>query len=187
MMVIMLVALIAVGPEQLPTVMRKVGRYVSQLRSMADGVRGEFMSGMGELDPTKWGEGTDDKPIVPRGYAESAVKTTLDPGANPVAKPAQPSTIDAAFGNAAADSTPESATPESASAEIVPAETAVDTTPDDTTPDDAAPADTAPADAGEPGPIAEHSEPVTTVDETVDSVHDDAGVPTPDPVDDART
>ncbi|MEZ5379497.1 MAG: hypothetical protein R2733_23555 [Acidimicrobiales bacterium] len=83
-LVIALVALIAVGPEQLPSVMRKFGNYVAQLRSLADGVRGEFMSGMDELDPVKWtGDGSDEKPIVPRGYAESASKSTIDQAFGP--------------------------------------------------------------------------------------------------------
>ena len=74
-LVIAIVALLFVGPEQLPSVGRKVGRYAAQLRSMATGMREEFMAGMdGVPDLTKvdtWlGSGTDDDPIVPRGYAE---------------------------------------------------------------------------------------------------------------------
>ncbi len=84
-MVIALVALIAVGPEQLPSLMRKMGNYAAQVRGMADGVRSEFMNGMEELDPDKWvgGDGSDQAPIVPRGFAESA-QTTLG---TPVVKP----------------------------------------------------------------------------------------------------
>ena len=65
-LVIALVALIAVGPEQLPSLMRKMGGYAGQMRSMADGVRSEFMDGMEELDPNKWtgGDGSDQAPIV---------------------------------------------------------------------------------------------------------------------------
>lgn len=82
-LVIALIALIVVGPEQLPGVLRKAGRYANQFRSMTTSLRQEFMSGMDELDPTKWdqerGSGTPDSPIVPRGFAgEKADKT---PGA----------------------------------------------------------------------------------------------------------
>lgn len=82
-LVIALIALIVVGPEQLPGVLRKAGRYANQFRSMTTSLRQEFMSGMDELDPTKWdeerGSGSKDSPIVPRGFAgEKADKT---PGA----------------------------------------------------------------------------------------------------------
>ncbi len=93
---IALVALIAVGPEQLPSVMRKFGGYVAQLRGMADSVRGEFMNGADQLDPGKWtGDGSDEKPIVPRGFADSATTTLGTPVVKPMASnPA----IDKAFG-----------------------------------------------------------------------------------------
>lgn len=84
-LVIAVLALIFIGPEQLPTVMRKVGRYAAQMRSMAHGLREEFMSGLDEMPELKeltnldnwtgktdaWmGKGTDDDPVVPRGFAE---------------------------------------------------------------------------------------------------------------------
>ena len=73
-LIIALIALVVVGPEQLPSVLRKAGKYASQLRSMSNGLRQEFMAGVDELDPTKWdgerGTGEPGKPIVPKGYAE---------------------------------------------------------------------------------------------------------------------
>ena len=79
-LVIAMIALIAVGPEQLPSVMRKVGGFVAQIRSMTTGLRTEFMSGMEELDPTRlMGDGTDENPIVPRGYAENAAASSAAP------------------------------------------------------------------------------------------------------------
>jgi sec-independent protein translocase protein TatB len=81
-LVIAVAALIFVGPEQLPSVVRKVGRYAAQLRTMATGMRDEFMAGMDGMDggledlrnltkPENWlGTGTSDDPVVPRGYAE---------------------------------------------------------------------------------------------------------------------
>ncbi len=82
-LVIALVALIVVGPEQLPGVLRKAGQYASQLRTMSDGVRREFMAGVDEVDPNKWvdpsdtkpqsnrGDGSADNPIVPRGFSDT--------------------------------------------------------------------------------------------------------------------
>lgn len=74
-LVIALIALVVVGPDQLPSVLRKAGAYASQLRSMSNGLRQEFMAGVDEMDPTKWddderGTGEPAKPIVPKGYAE---------------------------------------------------------------------------------------------------------------------
>ncbi len=80
-LVIALLALIVVGPEQLPGVLRKAGRYATQVRSMTTGLRDEFMAGIDEIDPNNWvddeenkiegrGSGTADSPIVPRGYAD---------------------------------------------------------------------------------------------------------------------
>ena len=80
-MVIALIALIVVGPEQLPGVMRRVGQTVNRLRAMSLGLRDEFMHGMDEFDPRTWmeddatsarGTGGADDPIVPRGYANAA-------------------------------------------------------------------------------------------------------------------
>lgn len=73
-LVIALIALVVVGPEQLPSVLRKAGQYANQFRQMSTGLRQEFMAGVDELDPTNWegerGTGEPDKPIVPKGYAE---------------------------------------------------------------------------------------------------------------------
>ena len=76
-LVIALVALVVVGPEQLPSILRKAGRYASQIRNMSVGLRDEFMSGVDELNPKNWdneesarGTGEAAKPIVPKGYAE---------------------------------------------------------------------------------------------------------------------
>jgi sec-independent protein translocase protein TatB len=76
LLVIAVVALVFIGPEQLPTVMRKVGRFLAQARSMTAGLRDEFMSGFDELEeatkPHSWlGTGRDDDPVVPRGYART--------------------------------------------------------------------------------------------------------------------
>lgn len=84
LLVIAMVALIAVGPEQLPVVLRKVGRAVAQFRSMTAGLREEFMSGLDEVnelaDPVRWmGSGSNDDPVVPRGYAARRAAAGDDP------------------------------------------------------------------------------------------------------------
>lgn len=49
-LVIVIVALIAVGPDQLPSVVRKIGRWASQFRSVTSGLRSEFMAGIDEIE-----------------------------------------------------------------------------------------------------------------------------------------
>ncbi len=55
---IALVLLIAVGPEQLPAVIRRAGRAAAQARSMTESLRSEFMSGLDDIeraaDPNAW-------------------------------------------------------------------------------------------------------------------------------------
>lgn len=71
-MVIALIALIVVGPEQLPGLLRKAGQLTAQVRTLSNSFRDEFMNGLDQADPTRWtGEGTDQNPIVPRGYSSS--------------------------------------------------------------------------------------------------------------------
>lgn len=64
LLVIGLVLLIAVGPEQLPGVIRRVGSTVAQMRSMTDGLRSEFMAGLDEIeratDVKRWSAEDDD-------------------------------------------------------------------------------------------------------------------------------
>ena len=65
MILIALVLLIAVGPEQLPGLVRRAGQLMGQMRAMSDGLRRDFADSMDELerasDPRKWTElGVDD-------------------------------------------------------------------------------------------------------------------------------
>lgn len=50
MMLIAIVLLIAVGPEQLPGLIRRVGRTMGQLKSMSDRLRDDFMTGMNQIE-----------------------------------------------------------------------------------------------------------------------------------------
>lgn len=79
LLVIGLVALIVVGPEQLPSLIRRVGQVVGQVRSVTDGLKKDFMDTVDEagdlrktVDPKSWsaGTGTKDDPLVPRGLAD---------------------------------------------------------------------------------------------------------------------
>ena len=50
MILIALVLLIAVGPEQLPGVIRRTGRVVGQLKTMSDGLRRDFNASLDEIE-----------------------------------------------------------------------------------------------------------------------------------------
>jgi sec-independent protein translocase protein TatA len=53
-LVVLVVALIAFGPEKLPGMARTVGRTLTQLRQMADEVKGEFQAGLDDpVEPDK--------------------------------------------------------------------------------------------------------------------------------------
>ena len=76
-LVIALIALIALGPEQLPAVMRKLGALSAQIRSMTTDLKQEFLSGLDEHSPSDHrstggatGSRAPGEPIVPPGYAE---------------------------------------------------------------------------------------------------------------------
>lgn len=55
-MVIALIALIFVGPEELPAILRRVGRQVAQIRDITTSVRDEFMAEVEKADPNSWVE-----------------------------------------------------------------------------------------------------------------------------------
>ncbi len=63
MILIALVLLIAVGPEQLPGVIRRTGRVVGQLKTMSDNLRRDFNASLDEIE-----RATDVK-----GWAEAEV------------------------------------------------------------------------------------------------------------------
>ena len=50
MILIALVLLIAVGPEQLPGVIRRTGRVVGQLKTMSDNLRRDFNASLDEIE-----------------------------------------------------------------------------------------------------------------------------------------
>ncbi|NNF55443.1 MAG: hypothetical protein HKN03_13505 [Acidimicrobiales bacterium] len=94
LLLICVLALVVVGPEQLPGLLRKLGQYAGQAKQMSDSLRAEFMAGaepfqesirefqqgMNDFSNTvtenadvrNWGAGTADDPIVPRGFADQA-------------------------------------------------------------------------------------------------------------------
>ncbi len=85
-LVIVVVTLLFVGPEQLPSVMRRFGGWARQARNLSDNLRSEFMSGMDSAAAPQRGSGEMDSPIVPRGAAssKSALAAPADTSGDPV-------------------------------------------------------------------------------------------------------
>lgn len=96
MIVIALILLMAVGPEQLPGLIRRVGKTVSEVKGMTEGLRAEFMSGMEEIEratnPEAWAAGngqpshvkprtrpTTDDPDAGDGDESALDDSVLDP------------------------------------------------------------------------------------------------------------
>ncbi|MEM7273733.1 MAG: twin-arginine translocase TatA/TatE family subunit [Actinomycetota bacterium] len=79
LIVIALILLIAVGPEQLPSVIRRVGKTIAEVRSMTDGLRTEFMAGMEEIeratDPEAWAADSSTKPY---SYNQAAAASAAE-------------------------------------------------------------------------------------------------------------
>lgn len=109
---IALVLLIAVGPEQLPSLIRRVGQTVSQVRGMTEGLRTEFMSGLDEIeratDPNAWAasagpsnvsppakktDGDDDADTADDDTADDAAKDTVSDAAEDTADDAAKDTV----------------------------------------------------------------------------------------------
>jgi len=114
LLVIGIVALIAIGPKELPGVLRTVGNYMGKIRRMASEFQGQFHEAMREAEMADLKKSVDE-------MAESATKgfTDFDPigsvrkeieslSADPLAesKPATVSTPENGSPEAAAESTP---------------------------------------------------------------------------------
>lgn len=72
LLVILLVALIVLGPDKLPDAARQIGRAVSQVRRMGSGFQAELRDAFHEVEA----EGTTPRPPVTRNGA--APKTGAD-------------------------------------------------------------------------------------------------------------
>lgn len=78
-LVVLVVALIVLGPNRLPDAARSVGKAMSELRRVTSGVQAEVREAFAEAPPTY------PKPPPPAGGAAAA-----SAGAGPVPEPARP-------------------------------------------------------------------------------------------------
>ena len=121
LVVIAVVALIAIGPKELPAVLRTVGQYMGKIRRMASEFQGQFQEAMREAEMADLKKHVDEMSDAAKGLTDfdplASVKKEVESfGADPL-------------GTSTSTPTPEtaSASPEAA-AQSVPAPVSPDTT-----------------------------------------------------------
>src|ERR1700694_3158338 len=85
LVVIGIVALIAIGPKELPGVLRSLGQWMGKIRRMANEFQGQFQEAMREAEMADLQKQADDLTKTATDF------TTFDPIAE-TAKPAAPTT-----------------------------------------------------------------------------------------------
>jgi sec-independent protein translocase protein TatB len=100
LVVIGVVALIAIGPKELPGVLRSVGQWVGKLKRMASDFQGQFQEAMREADVADLKKQFDDASSAATNFttgfdnpiesAKSQIESTFkdDAGTTPAAEPA---------------------------------------------------------------------------------------------------
>jgi sec-independent protein translocase protein TatB len=141
--VIAVVALIAIGPKELPGVLRMVGQWIGKARRMASEFQGQFQEAMREAEMADLKKSFDEVREAASGFKGGSLMTSLqkdvtsalriDDPDKPMDPQAAPS-VDAAVTDAAVTSTEMPATPSDAVATSSDAPV-VPTTPEAPTPD----------------------------------------------------
>jgi sec-independent protein translocase protein TatB len=117
LVVIAVVALIAIGPKELPGVLRTVGQYMGKIRRMASEFQGQFQEAMREAEMADLKKQVDEMTDTAKGFTDfdplASVKKEVD---SFTADPLGSSTSSAASASpeAAAPSTPAPVSPDAA-------------------------------------------------------------------------
>src|ERR1700728_4901410 len=75
--VIAVVALIAIGPKELPGVLRMVGQWVAKARKMAGEFQGQFQEAMREAEMADLKKSFDEVKEAATGFAGGNIMTSL--------------------------------------------------------------------------------------------------------------
>jgi sec-independent protein translocase protein TatB len=78
LVVIAVVALIAIGPKELPGVLRMVGQWMSKARKMAAEFQGQFQEAMREAEMADLKKSFDEVKDTGTGFASGNVMTSLE-------------------------------------------------------------------------------------------------------------
>ncbi len=76
--VIAVVALIAIGPKELPGVLRMVGQWVAKARKMAGEFQGQFQEAMREAEMADLKKSFDEVKEAATGFASGNVMTSIE-------------------------------------------------------------------------------------------------------------
>ena len=123
LVVIAVVALIAIGPKELPGVLRMVGQWMGKARKMASEFQGQFQEAMREAEMADLKKSFDEVKDAATGLAGGNIMTSLQKDVGDALKiddidkpntdiPKNEIVADAQIGELVAPTTPEAPTPE---------------------------------------------------------------------------
>jgi sec-independent protein translocase protein TatB len=118
LVVIAVVALIAIGPKELPGVLRMVGQWMGKARKMAAEFQGQFQEAMREAEMADLKKTFDEVKETATGFASNNVMTSLQKDVSEslriddINKPETDAQIASAIGAPVTPTTPEPPTPE---------------------------------------------------------------------------
>jgi sec-independent protein translocase protein TatB len=155
LVVIGIVALIAIGPKELPAVLRTVGTYMGKIRRMASEFQGQFQEAMREAEMADLKKQVDDMTdAATKGFTDfdpigDVRKEVASLTTDPLATPADTTSAAAASPEAVAPATP---APVSSEATIPPPSATTAIAPEAPQPVEDGKSDTAKSDATKPEP-----------------------------------
>jgi sec-independent protein translocase protein TatB len=88
--IVLLVALLVLGPHKLPEAGRQVGKFMGEIRRWSDDIRGEVRSAMSEDEPPRTGMG----PLRPPEASSPSISRGEGEGVGPQAAATGPSPAD---------------------------------------------------------------------------------------------
>jgi sec-independent protein translocase protein TatB len=118
LVVIAVVALIAIGPKELPGVLRMVGQWMGKARKMAAEFQGQFQEAMREAEMADLKKTFDEVKDTATGFASNNVMTSLQKDVTDslriedLNKPETDAQVASAIGAPVTPTTPEPPTPE---------------------------------------------------------------------------
>jgi sec-independent protein translocase protein TatB len=118
LVVIAVVALIAIGPKELPGVLRMVGQWMGKARKMAAEFQGQFQEAMREAEMADLKKTFDEVKETATGFASNNIMTSLQKDVSEslriddLDKPETDAQVASAIGAPVTPTTPEPPTPE---------------------------------------------------------------------------
>src|SRR3954470_670203 len=92
LLVIAVVALIAIGPKELPGVLRMVGQWMGKARKMASEFQGQFQEAMREAEMADLKKSFDEVKEAATGFTSGNLMTSLETAAGNALRIAAPDT-----------------------------------------------------------------------------------------------